>query len=109
MLEGKLEAAALTQDTACLLARRSLLKGEFRGEDRALDRFDCDGKLTLDGDRAVLEDVRFSRSDAHETVRVCLSRGARWRVEGFRTSARCDEPEASSSVPAATASAPSSD
>lgn len=99
-LEGKLEARALTQSTACLLAKRSLLEGEFRGEDRLPDKFACDGKLSLDGDSAVLEDVRFTRSKEQTTVRVCLAYGARWRVEGFRTAAGCDEPEPSASAPA---------
>jgi hypothetical protein len=97
-LEGKLEARELTQPSACLLAKRSLLKGDFRGEDRALDSFDCDGKLTLDGNEAVLEDVRFSRSQVQHTLRACLSYGARWRVEGFRTEASCDEPESAASA-----------
>jgi hypothetical protein len=92
-LEGKLEAHELTQPTACLLAKRSLLKGEFQGEDRSLDTFDCDGKLTLTGDKGVLEDVRFSHSKDHRTVRVCFAYGARWRVAGFRTASSCDEPE----------------
>lgn len=90
-LEGKLEQAELTQPTACLLAKRSLLKGEFKGSNSAPDTFDCDGKLTVKGEKAVLEDLRFKRSSTQEKVRVCLERGARWRVTGFRQDASCEE------------------
>jgi hypothetical protein len=91
-LEGRLEAAVIDQPTACLLAKRSLLKGEFQEKDGSLDSFDCDGKLTVSGDEAVLENLRFSRSSSdRNTVRVCLARGARWSVAGFRRNASCRE------------------
>jgi hypothetical protein len=92
-LEGKLEQAALTQPTACLLAKRSLLKGEFKDSNSAPDTFDCDGKLTVTGEKAVLEDLRFKRSSTQERVRVCFEHGARWRVTGFRQDASCDQAE----------------
>lgn len=90
-LEGKLEQATISQPTACLLAKKSLLKGEFKGSSTMPESFDCDGKLTVQGEKAVLEDLRFERSNAHERVRVCFERGARWRVTGFRQFASCDE------------------
>jgi hypothetical protein len=90
-LVGKLETPRLDQPTACLLAKRSLLRGEYQSKDGSLDSFDCDGKLTVSGDEAVLEDLRFARSSTRETVRVCLTRGQRWSVVGFRQHADCQE------------------
>lgn len=82
-LSGRLEQPALAHDQACLLAKRSLLLGEYHNSDN-VDLFDCDGKLTVQGEQATLDDVRFRLSSTRHTVRVCFERGARWRVTGFR-------------------------
>jgi hypothetical protein len=99
-LAGKLERATIDQPTACLLAKRSLLKGEFNNSDTPPDDFDCDGALTLDGDSGVLEDVKFTRSSTRFTVRACLKRGARWSVSGFRQNNACSDPDDTSKTSA---------
>lgn len=90
-LAGKLERTTIDQPTACLLAKRSLLKGEFKNSDTPPDNFDCDGALSVDGNSAVLEDVKFTRSSTRFTVRACLKRGARWSVSGFRENNACSD------------------
>jgi hypothetical protein len=104
-LEGKLQRPTIDQASACLLVRRSLLKGEYKDSNSTVDGFSCDGKLTLQGDKGVLDDVRFKRSSERHVVRACLTRGERWTVGSFRDgNASCDEAPATA-PPAAVSTA----
>jgi hypothetical protein len=82
----------LAHRTACLLAERRLLQGGFR-DDKSVDEFECDGKLTVDGDQASLDGIRFERGGDLLTVTACLERGKRWAVGSFRVDASCAEPD----------------
>lgn len=82
----------LEHAVACLLAEKRLQQGAFRGTG-SIDAFECDGKLEQTSDHATLRNLRFTKSNDNFVVKVCLEKGERWSVSGFRLNATCNEPD----------------
>lgn len=87
--EAPRQAGALDHRTACSLAEAHVLRnGWDKRRGYTLDRFTCEGKLSLRGEeRAALEELRFKARSAekpHYAVHVCFERGARWHVSDVR-------------------------
>ena len=79
----------LGHETACQLAELSVRKDGFHGDHSSTPKtFDCEGKLTLQGEHAMLEDFRFHGSD-DVTAAVCFKYGAQWYVDDFRNDPSC--------------------
>lgn len=81
--------------TACELAELRLLRdGLEEHTGSGFEAFECAGRLTLNGDRASLDDFTFNHTGAGRTsLRVCFTRGTKWAISGFRKQASCDAPE----------------
>lgn len=83
----------LSHSLACALAEQRLLKEGFEDSSAVvIEDFSCDGRVNQDGDRAVLDPIRFHvSSNTAVTAKACLFRGARWSVERIARGA-CSEP-----------------
>jgi hypothetical protein len=86
------QATSLDAPTACALAELHTLRDGFGGErGHNLTSFQCVGRLTVQSDRASVEDFRF-RAESHDkkfTATVCLKRGAKWFVSEMKTDGDC--------------------
>lgn len=83
--------ATLDAATACSLIELTLLEGGAGLKGGAVRVFHCEGKLEVDGDRAVMKDLEYARSTADQPKRVdgCLSRGSRWKVDAIGLGPGC--------------------
>lgn len=99
------EATALGLETACALAEAYTWKNGFEGTNGyRMKSMECIGKVTVDGDRAVLDAWRFAHDSTRHDVNVCFKRGGRWYVAEMKNGA-CWEgpstgPEPSAPTPA---------
>jgi len=105
--EGVRDRETIDQRLGCALAELALLQDGFDGKTR-IEAFECNGKLTQNGETAELLDVRFrtssSVSDRH-AVTACLVRGSRWSVKELREDGSCAPRPASAPAAAPRASA----
>jgi hypothetical protein len=83
----------LSHSLACALAEQRLLKEGFEDSSGVMiEDFSCDGRVSQDGDHAVLDPIRFHVSSSTAvTAKACLFRGARWSVARVAHGA-CSEP-----------------
>lgn len=99
IIDARAGAPELAQPVACALAEQRLLKEGFEGTGGiSIADYSCDGRVIQNGDRAVLDSIRFHTSSTDVvSAKVCLSRGARWSVERI-TRGGCVAPAPSASA-----------
>ncbi|RYZ66874.1 MAG: hypothetical protein EOP08_03965 [Proteobacteria bacterium] len=82
------EATVLSRETACALAEAYTWKAGFDDvKGYRMKHPECLGKVTVDGDRAVLDDWRFAHTTTRYDVNVCFKRGGRWYVSEMKKGA----------------------